>query len=218
MAIIRVKPGVVAVNDGTYPELRGSRKGGASVQDIGGRYEEAAYRGVLFYAANTAAQALSVASSTFTGLVVQNPGGSGKNLSILEIIWATSLAITGLGSVVLGYGASTTAGALIALTTGNSSGPSGAPALLGSGAKSVANVGASCTSASPAGVATTAPTIVRPLLGMSWITAGTTQTQVQVKDEVAGAIIVPPGFQIYLEAITTAVTGFGYISWEEIPQ
>src|ERR1035437_9900807 len=129
------------------------------VTELQGRYYENAYRGIKFYAVTTAAQALSVASSTFTGLVVQNPGGSGKNLAISEIIWATSLAVTGLGAVVLAYGASTTAGALIALTTGNSSGPSGVPALLGNSAKSVANVGASCTSASPAGAATTAPTI-----------------------------------------------------------
>lgn len=213
MAIIRVRPGTTTAQDGTYPELRGTRKGGAGTQDIAGRYEEASYRGAMFYAANTAAQALSVASSTYTGLVVQNPAGSGKNLSILEIMWATSLTFTGVGSVVLGWGGTTTAGVPVALTTGNSSGPTGLPTLLGSNATSVAKVGASCTwSVNGAGAA---PTILRPMFGVPWITA-VSQSWTQYKDEVAGALIVPPGVQIGIEAITTAVTGFAYISWEEI--
>src|SRR6266550_4393786 len=143
--IIRVKPGVVTAGDGTYPELRGARKGGLVSQDVGGRYEEGSYRGAMFYAANTAAQALSVASSTYTGLVVQNPVGSGKNLSILEIIYTPTIAFTAVGAVILGWGGTTTAGVPVALTTGNSTGPLGLSTLVGSNSASVAKVGASCT-------------------------------------------------------------------------
>lgn len=212
--IIRVKPGTVTAQDATYPELRGSRKGGLVSQDVGGRYEEAAYRGVMFYAVNTAAQALSVASSTYTGLVVQNPVGSGKNLALLELIWNTTLTFTGVGAVVLGWGGTTTAGVPVALTTGNSSGPTGLATLIGSNAASVAKVGASCTWSVNGAAA--APTILRPMIGVPWITA-VGQSWIQYKDEIAGALIVPPGVQVGIEAITTAVTGFGYISWEEIP-
>src|ERR1700693_1273756 len=95
------------------------------VNELQARYYQNAYRGNSFYAVNTAAQALSVASSTYTGLVVQNPAASGKNLVLLEIIWATSLTFTGVGSIVLGWGGTTTAGVPVALTTGNSSGPKG---------------------------------------------------------------------------------------------
>jgi hypothetical protein len=214
MAIIRVRPGVVTAQDGTYPELRGTRKGGLAAQDMGGRYEEASYRGAMFYAVNTAAQALSVASSTYTGLVVQNPLGSTKNLSLLEVIFATSIAVTGVGSVVMGWGGTTTAGVPVVLTTGNSSGPVGLTTLLGSSVASVAKVGASCTWSVNGAAA--APTILRPLIGVSWVTAGTTQTFSQYKDEIAGGLIVPPGAQVCIEAITTAITGFSYISWEEI--
>ena len=49
------------------------------VNELQARYYQNAYRGNSFYAVNTAAQALSVASSTYTGLVVQNPAASGKN-------------------------------------------------------------------------------------------------------------------------------------------
>ena len=102
--IIRVKPGVVTAQDGTYPELRGARKGGLVSQDVGGRYEEGSYRGAMFYAVNTAAQALSVASSTYTGLVLANPVGSPKNLVLLEVLFAPSIAETGVGAIVLGWG------------------------------------------------------------------------------------------------------------------
>lgn len=214
MAIIRVKPGSVVAQDASYPEWRGGRKGTGLVQDGGGRYEEAAYRGAMFYAVNTAAQALSVASSTYTGLVVQNPVGSGKNLALLELMWATTLTFTGVGAVILGWGGTTNAGVPVALTTGNSSGPTGLASLIGSNAASVAKVGASCTWA--VNGAGAAPTFLRPMIGVPWIIAAS-QSWILHKDEIAGALIIPPGVQVGIEAITTAVTGIGYISWEEIP-
>ena len=183
------------------------------VNELQARYYQNAYRGNSFYAVNTAAQALSVASSTYTGLVVQNPAASGKNLVLLEIIWATSLTFTGVGSIVLGWGGTTTAGVPVALTTGNSSGPKGSAAVIGSNTASVANVGASC--AWSVNGAAAAPTILRPLIGVPWITA-VSQSWTQYKDEIAGSLIVPPGVQVGIEAITTAVTGFAYISWAEL--
>ncbi len=183
-------------------------------QDAHGRYQEAAFRGTMFYAANIAAQALSVASSTYTGLVLQNPLGSTKNLVLLEVIWVGSIVATGTGAIVLGWGNTQAAGVPVALTTGNSSGPKGLPAMIGSGTSSVANVGASCTWAVLGAGA--APTIFRPLIGAPWITA-TAQNLYMGKDEIAGGIIIPPGVQIGIETVTTANTGFGYYSWEEVP-
>jgi len=211
--IIRTKAGVVVAQDGSYPELRGGRTGELMSSDAHGRYQEAAYRGSMFYAVNTAAQALSVASSTYTGLVIQNPLGSGKNLALLEVIFVTNIVDTGVNSVVLGWGGTTTAGVPIALTTGNSSGPTGSTTLIGSNAASVAKVGASCTWSVNGAAA--APTILRPLIGFGWITA-VSQPLFQIKDEIAGGLIIPPGIQVGIEAITTAITGFAYFSWEEI--
>ena len=202
--IIRVKPGTAVAQDSTYPELRGTRKGGAGVQDIGARYEEAAYRGVLFYAANNAAQALSLNSTTtYTGLTVSNPTGSGRNLSLITAYWVPTIVDTGIGAVVLATGAAA------AQTTGASTGPKGTSTLLGSGSASVANVGASCTYAAN-------PAFLRPGFGRPWITA-VTQSYGIYKDEIAGEIIVAPGQQVSFVAVTTALTGIGYISWEEIP-
>lgn len=211
--IIRTKPGPVVAQDGTYPELRGGRTGEALTADAHGRYQEASYRGTMFYAVNTAAQALSVASSTYTGLAVQNPVGSGKNLALLELIFIPTIAETGVGAVILGWGGSTSAGVPVVLTTGNSSGPTGLSTLIGSNAASVAKVGASCTWS--VNGASAAPTYLRPLISMQYGTAVGLNT-LAFKDEIAGGLIVPPGVQVGVQAITTAITGITYLSWEEI--
>src|SRR5208282_5623906 len=171
------------------------------------------YRGSMFYAVNTAAQALSVASSTYTGLVVQNPVSSSKNLAILEVIFIPTIAETGVGAIILGWGTAQTAGVPLALTTGNSSGPKGLPTLVGSNFGSSAGVGASCTWSVSGGSA--APTYLRPMVSMQYGTA-VGLNMMAYKDEIAGALIIAPGYQVGIQAITTAITGIGYISWEEI--
>lgn len=212
--IIEGLVGPQSLVSGAVARARLGFDGGVVTQDAHGRYQEAAQRGTLFYANNTAAQALSVASATYTGLVLQNPLGSGKNLVILEVIWVGSIVATGTGAIVLGWGGTQVAGVPVALTTGNSSGPSGQSGQIGANLASIAKVGASCTWAVLG--ASAAPTILRPLIGAPWITA-TAQNLYMGKDELAGGLIVPPGVQIGIEAITTANTGFGYYSWEEVP-
>jgi hypothetical protein len=197
----------ITVGVGEYSE--------ALVSELQPRYYENAYRGNLFYAVNIAAQALSVASSTYTGLVVQNPAGSGKNLIIQEVIYSPTIAFTAVGAVILGWGGTTSAGVPVALTTGNSSGPAGLSAIVGANSSSVAKVGASCTWAVNGAAA--APTFLRPLFSMQFSGTVASETIAVCKDEVAGSVIVPPGVQIGIEAITTATTGIGYISWIELP-
>jgi len=207
---LQLQTGPSVNSDGTNPVLRGGKLGEAIVSELNGRYYENAYRGNMFYAVNTAAQALSVASSTYTGLVLQNPVGSVKNLVLLEAYWATSIVPTGVGSVVLGWGTAQTAGVPLVLTTGNSSGPNGLSVLIGSGNKGVAQVGASCTY-SVLGAAA-APTILRPLIGI----AGAGTNMLEYKDEIGGGLIIAPGYNVCIEAITTAITGFAYFSWAEL--
>lgn len=166
------------------------------------RYYEQAYRGNVFFAANTAAQALSVASATYTGLAVANPAGSGKNLALLDVTFGLQTLQTGFSAVVLGYAPT------VALTVGSSAGP--LSTIVGAGTASVAKVGASAALGA-------APTIARILAGAQWVTTGTTSNIQIVKDEVAGILIVPPGQLICIEAITTAVAGLAHMTWAEIP-
>lgn len=176
--------------------------GDALVSELQARYYQNNYRGNVFFAANTAAQALSVASATYTGLAVSNPAGSGKNIVLLDVAFGLQTLQTGFSAVVLGYAPS------VALTTGNSAGP--LSAIVGSGTASIAKVGASATLGA-------APTIARILAGAQWVTTGTTSNIQIVKDEIAGALIVPPGQLVCIEAITTAVTGLAHITWAELP-
>jgi hypothetical protein len=205
-------------SNGNPSTLSVGKDGAERTQDAHGRYQDCTYGpagvGNVFYATNTAAQALSVASSTYTGLIVQNPVGNNKVLSILEVSWASTIAATGVGAVVLGWGTAQTAGVPVALTTGNSSGPTGVSPVLGLGGKSSAQVGASCTF-SVLGAAA-APTILRPLLGIDWVTANAVVTTIQCNYDFGGSIAIYPGYNLCIEAITTAITGLGYISWEEI--
>jgi hypothetical protein len=58
---------------------------------------------------------------------------------------------------------------------------------------------------------------MRPLIGIPWVTA-TAQAALLCKDEIAGELLVPPGAAVGFAAVTTAITGIGYISWCEVPQ
>lgn len=181
--------------------IRQGNLGDVIVTELNGKYFEQALRGNLFYAVNSAAQALSLSNTTtYTGLTVANPTGSGKYLHVVKAGWATTVAITGVGAVVLGTGAT------VAQTTGNSTGP--VPTLLSAGAASVAKVGASCTYGAN-------PAILRPLVGIHWITGGTSTGAFQAMEDIAGEVIINPGQQVSFVSITTANTGIAYISWIE---
>lgn len=192
------------VASGTNIPVRQGNLGDLIATELNGRFYEQGVRGNRFYAVNSAAQALSLSNTTtYTGLAVANPTGSGKNLIIDKAAFATTIAITGVGAVMLGTSAT------VALTTGSSTGPSGTSCLIGGGSVSVAKVGASCTLGAN-------PSFLRPVLGISWITGGTTHTLISGEIELAGDLIVAPGNQVELFSVTTANTGVGYISWTEV--
>ena len=147
---------------------------------------------------------MSLASTTtYTGLTVGNPANSGKNLVLVEAIWSTTIAPTGVGAIILGTGA------VVAQTAGNSTGPK--LAFIGTGTASVATVGASCTYGAN-------PSFLRPFIGVPWVTGTGNGNMGEFKDEIARSLIVPPGQQVSFVAVTTAITGIGYFSWLELPQ
>jgi hypothetical protein len=174
--------------------------------EFNGRYYNLGYNGLIFAATNSAAQAVSLTgTTTYTGLVVYNPTGSGKNLALLEAIYTPTILATGVYAMMLF--SQPVALAPPALTVTNAAGPFSTN--LNSGANSVAKVGSSCTLAAN-------PVFLRPLYGFGWITA-VAQNALGLKDEIAGGIIVPPGSAVGFVALTTTITGLGYLSWAELP-
>src|SRR4051812_4292459 len=85
--------GPIYAADGAVETARFGRTLEMIVGDAHGRYHEAVSRGFVFNAANTAAQATSTASATATGLILSNPSGSGKMLSILDISVGVGAAV-----------------------------------------------------------------------------------------------------------------------------
>lgn len=198
----RTGPIVQADGAGDQP-LRQGRSGALVVSDAHGRYYEAALRGNLFVAANTAVQALSLGSATATGLILTNPFGSNKNLILLEVACYIAAAITAVANVALFANINPVAATVVHTT----------PivprnALLGAGT-GVGLVDSAATL--PA-----APTLIRSLFGWHWVTAGTPATQLGVKEVIDGGIILAPGTAVSVQGVTVAHTTISSFVWEEV--
>jgi hypothetical protein len=174
--------------------------GESLVSEVMARYYQLAYNGLVFSASHSAAQALSVNSTTFTGLAVSNPANSGKNLVILDVSIAIAAAVAAVTTPRLGYAA------IVALTAGNSVGPTAA--IVGN-AGGVAKVGAS-------GTLGAAPVSIRPIMGVDWVTGGTPVAMIYTKDDVGGAIIIPPGQMLTLDSLVGACSVLAGFTWAEI--
>lgn len=188
--------------NGTNAPASQGNLGELLVSELMPRYYALNYNGLVFTAANNAAQALSVNSATYTGLAIANPAGSGKNLVILDFTIGLAAALAAVSTPVLGYAAT------VALTVGASVGP--LSTIVGAGAPSVAKVGASAALGA-------APTVLRPVLGAQWVTAGTGEANIYTKDDIGGAIIVPPGQLICVETLVATMTVVAAFTWAELP-
>jgi hypothetical protein len=221
MAIIRVKPGVVTAQDGTYPELRGGRKGGLLSQDVGGRYEEAAYRGSVYSAATAgggvalaATHLFSTAIATFTPiLAVYNPLTNNKNFSVLAA-WA------GLHS---GTATQATTGGLLfvvnsgqSITNAQSATPVSHNTFKASGSSAIGISNAALAGAVGNVI------VLRPLQALIQSGTVTSQTMglaVLPMEFVEGSIIIPPGGYLGIATGVSIATGnvVAGVTFEEIP-
>lgn len=203
---LQISTAVPAARIAGIPNALAERLGEGPVSQWLPKYGAMAWSGLAYTVGHSAAQALSVNSSTFTGLAVANPAGSGKNLMIVDVSVAIGAVLANVAMVPrLGYAA------IVALTQGNATSNKGLPMLVGSTGGSTALCGAS-------GTLGAAPTTLRPLAGIQWVTgAGGSGGQLYAKDEVAGAIIIPPGQMLTLDALVAACTVVASFTWLELP-
>ena len=164
-------------------------------------YLELAMRGQLFMASLQSVVALTTLNATATGFILTNPGGSGRNIALLDVCVALASAPAGIASVHLAYGAKSNTA--VTHTT---------PLTVRSGLlESAKGVGLADSSATlPA-----APVAIRAIGGGP--VAGSSVESPFIMDRVNGQIIIPPGSSLSLGYITTAISVVASMSWAELP-
>lgn len=168
--------------------------------DSQGLYYESAFRSRLFFACNTASQALSLNSTTATGLCLTNPSGSGVNLVLIQLNVALLTAPAGISNLILTGNTTTVASAHTTPLTVNS-------AIFGKTGGSVALADSAATMP--------ALTIFRPVGGGPVATGSVTSPQIQ--DNINGQIVLGPSSSISLQCLTTAISVIASLSWIEVP-
>lgn len=184
--------------DGYEGPFRLGKMADQIVSELHGKYYEQAYRGNMFAVANQAAVTTTAAlATTWTGLGISNPVGSGVNLVILRFT-CSQFAVGAAAAVGLMTGSGQTAGSL---TPRNR-------VVGGVAAKATASAGA---------------TIATPVLEEVYGSVGSLATtgyglQNGIQADIAGSLIVPPGFFVasYTTIVTTTALIFGLL-WEEVP-
>lgn len=201
MALSQGIIGVQNGSDGSTPiTQRYGQQGEGMVSELHGRYYEQTVRRNVF-SVNTQGTAVSTTAAlntTWTGLGVANPAGSGVNLVLLKFDCA-QFAVGAAAAIGLLGGT----GVLTANLTPQSR-------LIGSGTASLARASAG-------------DTISTPLLIGTFGSIGSLATtgygiSPGVSVELAGVIVIPPGSFIgtYTSVATTTALNFGFV-WEEVP-
>lgn len=108
---METKVGPQTIADGGFGDYaRAGKQGDLIVSDLHPRYFEQTYRKAGFHGANQTGAASSVAfATTYVGLCLSNPIGSGKLLVLDKVGWAASVAFAAASviGVMTGYHATT---------------------------------------------------------------------------------------------------------------
>jgi len=201
------KTGPIASSDGAVNPARTDRQGADVATQAHGEYNEAVVRDNVFMASTQVADTWDVALTLnpILGVIVSNPPGSNKNLSILKVGFAQTTACANEASIHLAGGYVADGGITVhdtPLVVYNMK--------LGSPAAAVAFADDEATAVAGSAV------YLLPLIG--GFTAGATlPAGPMATTDIGGLVMVPPGGYVFIAALT-AVVGFGCIVWEEIPR
>ena len=202
--------GPIRAADGANTSIRMGSTSETIVGQAHGKYYEACIRGNVFTACNVAAQAVSVAlNTTYTGLMVSNPVGSGKNLVMISGNYGMSIAQAAIATLHMIAGGSSAG--IVTHTTALAA-PGIQRAMIGE-QSGLAN-GASGSVARADSAATAVNPYYLSAVSNGQLATALTATGPSIVD-FAGQLIVAPGGWIAWGALT-AVTGFGSFVWEEV--
>ena len=198
MAIQQALVGVQQIGDGNFVNARAGKGGEMLASELQAQFYEQTYRGNVFSVANQAAVTTSTSlNTTFTGLSVANPTGSGVNLVMLRFACA-EFAVGAAAVVSLCAGAGAAAGSL---TIRNR-------LYGGAASKAVASAGATIA----------APILLQPC-GQTGSVATTGYGLSQgIVCDLGGSLIIPPGYFVASDTsiATTSSLIFGFV-WMEVP-
>ena len=191
--------GLISSSEGSMNPLRTNIEGALVTQAGGGKYYEATKNGQVYAVANQTVVAITDKfDTTYTGLVVGNAAGTGKNLVMLGCGYFTTVAVPTASA--FGLMAGTMTAVASTLTPVNR--------LIG-GAASIAWVEDSCTIGTPQlhqtfGNAWTEATTVGSVGPINWI-------------DLDGSLIITPGSFVafYSFADVAAAFQFSFL-WQEV--
>lgn len=199
---------IQTVGDGNLAPARLLDAYALATSDAHGRYFDAVRRGNVFFVTSSGTQALSLnTATTATGILLWNPPSSGVNLVLLEAMVMAASLPAGAYATLLTGGAQAAAPTGTATTT-VANGILNALITSGAASKAVVYSGGTMSNA-----------VIQRILGLGAgaTMASSTSYPPPAKDDIGGAIVLPPGTITSLQAITTAVTVLGQLTWEECP-
>lgn len=212
-----LNPGTTNLPDGPAPYVGQDRQGALLASGVHGKYYVSNYRGNMYYCTNAAAgAAYTIFSNTsFVGMLLWNPSGSGKNLSIARVTLGDNLnAATAASGWGYAWLANAGNGALNTQVTGLTA----ITATRGSCVCGVAGQGASVTICASAATLANALVWGRAATFSTANGATTVQMSNALVDDLDGTMIVPPGtLWAFTSAILTGVTATATVTWEELP-
>jgi len=199
MSDFLVRTGSISTKAGAENPACGDTFGSLFALAQGGKHQAACDAGRLFVVANQAAVATTAAlATTWTGLGVANPTGSGYKLIFHQFGWSLSLAGPAAGSV--GLATTTDSGFAAAIVPRNRK---------YGGAASIAFADDGATVAAP---------VLEQVFG-SYGTAATTafQTSGPFLIDLAGSLILLPGRSVVTYTTTACTAAFSFhFMWEEV--
>jgi hypothetical protein len=160
-------------------------------------------QGKSFFACTQTAGATTALSTTYTGLVVYNPWGSGKKLVLYYANWAFTTLPTGVGGVFLSTGNTPSVAAT----------PSGTAATIWSSDGS----GVNTIGAARAFTIATLPVVNVYVAPLAMCSTGTTVAMAMPAFPEGGFVVVP-GNYVCVSHFTTVATGLATFAWVEVPQ
>lgn len=209
MALLQQQVGAPAAasTQSTTVALRAGNMGDTIVSELHGRYYEATKNQTVFSGSIAGATTSVALTTTYVGLCLSNPVGSGKNIILNKAGYAFTVAFAA-GSVIglmTGYNSSTNVTHTTPVTPRSQ--------LFGTGATGVGLLDTSAT-------LPTAPTL-NTVFGAG-LTGAITTTPFGLGGvvDLEGSIILPPGAYVafYTSTASGAAGGNFSFSWEEVAQ